>query len=331
MSPFQPELDSAPPHSIHVVAGVLYDSAGRVLVNQRLARQPMPGKWEFPGGKLEPGEARQAGLARELEEELGVSLLSARPLIRFRHAGAELDVVLDIWQVEEFAGQPRGRLGQALRWVAVDELSDLDLLDANRPIVRAVGLPALYLVTGPGEPRQFFARLDVALRRGIRLVQLRAPTLDDGAFRALAAQAAERCRQSGARLLLNGEPGAAAGLARELQADGIHVPARYLGALRPGAAAGLLIGASCHDAVELAAAAQAGADFAVLGPVRRTSSHAGRAPLGWRRFDILVAETGLPVYALGGLGEDDLPRAWAAGAQGVAAIRALWAPPAGRD
>ena len=312
---------------IRVVAGVLSDAAGRVLVSQRLARQPMPGKWEFPGGKLESRETRIAGLARELGEELGVTLVAARPLIRYRHVYPRLEVELDVWKVERFAGQPVGRLGQLLRWAAVGELDELDLLEADRPVVQAIALPELCLVTGEpaGVPHEFLDRLDAALGRGIRLVQLRAPQLDARAYAALAAAAVPRCRSAGARVLLNREPAAAVRLARRLGADGIHVPARHIGALRACGAADLLIGASCHDREELANARAAGAGFAVLGPVCPTRSHPERAPLGWPAFEALVRDAGLPVYALGGLRADDLPRAWAAGAQGVAAIRGFWA------
>jgi 8-oxo-dGTP diphosphatase len=311
---------------IRVVAGVLSDAAGRVLVSQRLARQPMPGKWEFPGGKLESGETRLAGLARELGEELGVTLVAARPLIRYRHVYPQLEVELDIWKVQRFAGEPAGRLGQVLQWVAADELVKVDLLEADRPIVQALALPELYLVTGEpaAVPHEFLDRLDAALARGIRLVQLRAPDLDARAYGALAAAAVARCRSAGARLLLNREPAEASRLARMLGADGIHVPARHIGTLPACTGPDLLIGASCHDRQELADAREAGAGFAVLGPVCPTRSHPERQSLGWLSFEALIRDAGLPVYALGGLRADDLPRAWAAGAQGVAAIRGLW-------
>jgi 8-oxo-dGTP diphosphatase len=85
------------------------------------------------------------------------------------------------------------------------------------------------------------------------------------------------------------------------------------------------VGASCHDAEELELAARLGADFATLSPVQATASHPGAAALGWDRFAQRVAAARLPVYALGGVGPDDLPRARAAGAQGVAGIRAFLA------
>lgn len=126
---------------VHVVAGVLFDAADRVLIAQRPVGKHMAGGWEFPGGKLEPGEERLAGLARELREELGVTIATPRPLIRVRHSYPSRDVLLDIWVVKNFIGEPRGLDGQALRWCLRDELATADLLPADKPIVRALRLP----------------------------------------------------------------------------------------------------------------------------------------------------------------------------------------------
>jgi mutator protein MutT len=127
---------------IHVVAAAVTDAAGRVLIAQRPAGKHMAGGWEFPGGKLEPGEDRAAGLERELHEELGISIEPPlRPLIRVRHAYPTREVLLDIWVVRHFHGEPRGLDGQALRWCTPDELAHADLLPADAPIVAALRLP----------------------------------------------------------------------------------------------------------------------------------------------------------------------------------------------
>src|SRR3984885_2477558 len=127
---------------IHVVAGAVMDAEGRVLIAQRPAGKHMAGGWEFPGGKLEPGEERLAGLARELREELGISIIDIpRPLIRVRHAYPSREVLLDIWVVKRYSGEARGLDGQALRWCTQDELEAAELLPADKPIVRALRLP----------------------------------------------------------------------------------------------------------------------------------------------------------------------------------------------
>jgi 8-oxo-dGTP diphosphatase len=126
---------------VHVVAAAVIDTAGRVLIAQRPAGTHLAGGWEFPGGKLEPGEERTAGLARELKEELGISIAAPRPLIRVQHAYPSRVVLLDMWVVTRYTGEPRGLDGQALRWCAQEDLAAAHLLPADKPIVAALRLP----------------------------------------------------------------------------------------------------------------------------------------------------------------------------------------------
>jgi 8-oxo-dGTP diphosphatase len=126
---------------VHVVAAAVIDATGRVLIAQRPEGKHLAGGWEFPGGKLEPGEERLSGLARELREELGITIATPRPLIRVRHAYPSREVLLDIWVVTRYAGEPRGLDGQALRWCTHDELAMADLLPADKPIVAVLRLP----------------------------------------------------------------------------------------------------------------------------------------------------------------------------------------------
>jgi 8-oxo-dGTP diphosphatase len=127
--------------AIHVVAGALLDDQGRMLIAQRLPGKHLAGGWEFPGGKLEPGEDRRAGLARELREELGIAIATPRPLIRVRHSYDYGDVLIDMWVARFYQGEPKGLDGQALRWCTRDELESADLLPADGPIVAALRLP----------------------------------------------------------------------------------------------------------------------------------------------------------------------------------------------
>lgn len=139
---------------IRVVAGVLSDARDRVLLAQRPTGRHLAGAWEFPGGKLDDGEARMAGLARELEEEIGIRLRAARPLIRLLHDYPDRRIELDVWRVTHYEGTPVGRERQALRWCERTALNAADLLAADRPVVTALKLPeclrepatALYLI-----------------------------------------------------------------------------------------------------------------------------------------------------------------------------------------
>ena len=143
---------------VQVVAAAVIDAAGRVLIAQRPSGKHLAGGWEFPGGKLEPGEDRAAGLARELKEELGITIAAPRPLIRVRHSYPSRVVLLDTWVVNRYAGEPQGLDGQALRWCAQEDLAAADLLPADKPIVAALRLPerltqiaTLYYAIGPAD------------------------------------------------------------------------------------------------------------------------------------------------------------------------------------
>jgi mutator protein MutT len=127
--------------AIHVVAAAVIDAQGRVLIAQRPMGKHLAGGWEFPGGKLEAGEKREAGLARELREELGITIAAPRPLIRVSHAYPTRKVLLDMWVITRYQGEPRGLDGQALRWCAQEDLPAANLLPADKPIVAALRLP----------------------------------------------------------------------------------------------------------------------------------------------------------------------------------------------
>jgi len=118
------------------------DLKRRVLIAQRPPGKHLAGRWEFPGGKLEAGEERRAGLTRELREELGITISAPlRPLIRVRHRYDYGEVLIDMWVVRQYSGEPRGLEGQALRWCTSDELESVELLPADGPTVAALRLP----------------------------------------------------------------------------------------------------------------------------------------------------------------------------------------------
>jgi 8-oxo-dGTP diphosphatase len=308
---------------IHVMVGVISDPAGRVLVTKRPDHVHQGGLWEFPGGKLEPGESPERGLVRELEEELGIEVRASRPLIRIRHHYGDRHVLLDVRRVESYAGIPTGLEGQPLAWRCPETMDPACYPAADRPIITALRLPACMLVTGPDplDPEVFLARIARAVAGGIRLVQLRAHEVDQAAYRDLARRAFVLCEQSGARLLLNRDPEETV----DVQRHGLHLAGQALARTseRPGRQDDL-VGASCHTAADLLRATRLGLDYALLSPVQPTASHPGVEPLGWHRFAELTDAATLPVYALGGVTGADVEVAREHGAQGVAAIRGFW-------
>jgi 8-oxo-dGTP diphosphatase len=307
---------------IHVVAGVLRDRNGRILLTERPPGKHLAGLWEFPGGKREDGETPEQALRRELHEEIGVDAGAMRRLICFPWDYAEKCIFLDVYEIADFTGEPHGKEGQALRWEFASALPHVQMPAADVPIVMALRLPDRYAITPEpeGDFRPFLAKLQRMLDSGINLIQLRAKKLDVSALRELAAEAYNLSRRAGAKLLLNGN----LDVVRDLRLDGTHLPtSEFIDLAKRPLDASFLIGVSCHGSEEIRIAIEMGADFAVLGPVKPTGSHEGRAALGWQRFSDIVAATPLPVYALGGMSVADLPDALRARAQGIAGITAF--------
>ncbi|MBK1693997.1 thiamine monophosphate synthase [Chromatium weissei] len=293
------------------MVGIIRDASGRVLISQRPPQVDHGGLWEFPGGKVEFGESPETALARELAEELGIQVISSQPLRRVRHVYSTRTVLLDVRRITAYSGIPHGREGQPLDWVLPDDLNSKVFPAANRPIIAALRLPQLLQITDG----------NLTLAREIQLLQFRAHDLADTEYNQLAHQLFTHCEQHGVRLLLNRAPDCVA----EVPRHGLHLTSHRLMKLteRPGAATEL-IGASCHNAAQLARAEQLELDYALLSPVQSTASHPDAATLGWARFAELVTAVTLPVYALGGLTPADLPTALAHGAHGIAGIRGFY-------
>jgi 8-oxo-dGTP diphosphatase len=304
-----------------VAAAVLTQPDGRVLLAQRPPGKVYAGYWEFPGGKVEPGESLEAALARELHEELGIVVTrSCRWITRvFEYSHAT--VRLNFFRVFDWQGEPHPHEGQVFSWQLPDAVEVTPLLPANFPILKALSLPPLLGISHAESlgVDSFLARLDVALHGGLRLIQLRDKTLPEDARLQLARETVRRAHLHGARVLVNGS----LELARAAAADGVHLDSSAAAQLtaRPDCD---WVGVSCHDAAELGHAAAIEADFALLSPVLPTLTHPGAATLGWDAFSTLAAESPIPVYGLGGLERDDVALAQSHGAHGVALLRGAW-------
>ena len=308
---------------VHVAAAVIRRADGHILLAKRADQQHQGGLWEFPGGKVEAGESVAMALHRELQEELGIAVTAARPLIKVQHDYPDKQVLLDVWEVSGFTGEPHGAEGQPLAWVSPRQLPDYDFPAANQPIVRAARLPAQYLITPDElERKALLQGIQTAVANGVRLIQLRAPNMYSPEYRDLAVDVVGLCAGK-AQLMLKG-PLEWLG---DFPAAGWHLTAeqlrKYADKGRPFPAQRWLA-ASCHSAEELALARQMGVDFVTLSPLQPTQSHPAAVPLGWDAAAQLIDGLNLPVYLLGGVGAGDTERAWQLGAQGVAGIRAFW-------
>ena len=123
---------------IQVAVGVVFSPNGEVLVGQRVVRDMYFAKWEFPGGKLEAGESVESALKREFAEEVGIAIQHSEPLLLLDHDYPDRQVRLHVHIVQRYHGEVQALEGQALKWVALPELDDLDFLQGNQPIIDAL-------------------------------------------------------------------------------------------------------------------------------------------------------------------------------------------------
>jgi len=306
---------------IEVAVGVI-KKAQKVLVGQRLVKDNYYQKWEFPGGKLDSGEIPIEALKRELREELGVLVHSAKPLITLEHDYPDRQVRLFVFVIEDFSGEPEGAEGQAIKWVSPSECHQLDFLAANTPIVHAVELPALHMISNIKSYgiKNTLARLEQFQQKSNEpfALHLREPDLS-------VTQCKEYLRMfreiaDSVLIFLNGDPQIAASLGF----DGVHLNRERSQQFESRTQLPeFWVGSSCHDLAELKHAQQI-ADFALISPVNHTTSHPEKEPLGWNAFAEFVRAAKLPCYALGGLAEKDIKQARLRGGQGIAAISSVW-------
>ncbi len=327
MCALTPNTAANPP--LQVAVGVLRCPQGTVLVAKRDNARHQGGLWEFPGGKVEPGESSVDALRRELTEELGITAQSFHPLIQIPYDYGDRRVVLDVHCVTTWQGEPQGLEGQPLRWLTPWAMQDAAFPAANRPIIRALRAPEQYVISPDvDDPSAWWAGFDGVLAAGQRLIQLRVRgtqaerlALAAAVMTRLQAVNAARPAKDQVRLLINRD----IALAQAVGAHGVHCNAQQLNALtkRP-VPMDQWFGVSCHSPDELAQAAHIQADFAVYGPVQTTASHPQARPIGWMAFASAIRAAPLPVYALGGMQPSDCAQAQALGGQGVAGIRGFW-------
>lgn len=314
---------------INVAAGLILRPDGQLLLGQRPEGKPWAGWWELPGGKLEPGETVLQALARELHEEIGIEVTQAVPWVTYVHAYPHTTVRLAFCQVMDWRGEPRGLENQRLEWVDPAEATRVgDLLPATLPPLRWLQLPETYGISSIGGRASlpaFLERLERALARGLKLVQLREPDWPDGpgatSLRDVVRTVIKLCHAAGARVLINSVHPAP----WWRQADGVHLRWSDAAVLRtrPVLPDDALVGVSAHDNSQVVHARGLGADFAVLGAVLNTPSHPGQPGMGWDGFVAGNRDAGLPVYALGGQSIDILSEARRHGAHGIAGMRGI--------
>ena len=308
---------------LSVAVGVLRQGE-QVLLEQRLDKAHQGGLWAFPGGKVEAGETPVEALVREFREETGLETENWQPLIEIPWDYAAYSVRLQVFHTHQFSGTPQAHAAQALVWRDIAELRALPMPPANRGVVAALHLPPRLAITGRfSSPDALYEQVIHLLNQGHRLILWRAPWLSRGEYVHHARQLVDLAHRHGAQLLLHGDPSLLNTLP---QADGIHLPGRFLPHLSKHRwlPVDKWLGVSCHHQQDLQQAAVGQADYALLSPILQTTSHPEATPLGWEKAAKMVARAPLPVYALGGVGDAALALAQQYGFQGVAGISAWW-------
>jgi 8-oxo-dGTP diphosphatase len=300
--------------TVEVAAAVIQRADGAFLLAQRPPGKVYSGYWEFPGGKVEPGEPAARALARELHEELGIDVRRVYPWITRRFVYPHATVRLNFFRVTEWHGEPHPKEDQAIAWQRLDAAMAEPMLPANAPVLASLALPTEYAITHAQElgTALMLQKLERRLAGGLRLLQVREPAFSTEELQRFSAQVVGLAHRYGCKVMVKSpSPGA----------DGVHFTAAELMRLERKPASGLSA-ASCHTREELERAMALELDFVVLGPVK--GSRGKDRPLGWPAFAVLARGATIPVYAIGGLTHDDLHEAWSVGAHGLAMIRGSW-------
>ena len=281
------------------------------------------GYWEFPGGKVEPGESVREALIRELQEELGITVTACSPWLTKQFTYPHATVRLHFWRVTAWDGE----IGitaplehAAVNWEKCGKSASVTpILPANAPILKALSLPTTMAITmaeTEGTEVQV-ERLEAALSNGLRLLQIRDKNWPS-AQRLWFTEVVTRLvhNHPSALVLVNDD----AQIARCVGADGLHLSSASLIECTQRPDFGW-VGASCHNALELAKAVELGCDYALLGPVLPTLTHPEASAMGWAEFTRLITDCPIPVFALGGMQGDMMLEAQQNGAHGIAMMR----------
>ena len=308
----------------HIVIGVITNSENEVLVSKRSLGTHLAGKLEFPGGKREVDETPQQALVRELNEELGIKVKRTSKLIQIYYTYLDRKVFLDVYKIADYSNKISANEGQELSWLNTFGLKFSDFPRANFGIIRALQLPRCIAVTpnaGNSESEFLLKFEELAKKKEIEIIQLRAHELVSTHYIKLAKTCLDICLNHNVKLILNRD----AKSVLEVQAHGLHVTSKRLLELKRRPLGNeFFVGGSCHNKQEIKHSAALGLDYIFLGPVFEKSSNKTISLLGLKSFSSLIKSSVIPVYAIGGLRISDIEMIVKHGGQGIAAIRDIW-------
>ena len=307
-----------------IVVGIVHNNTrDRILITRRDVKAHQGGLWEFPGGKVKEGESGWQALTRELLEEVNISARRGHRLVCYNYDYPDINLLLDVWMIDEWSGQLTGNEGQLVEFVSIKEIMSREFLSANGKVLSLIHLPFLYLIT-PDLDRyddEFLRVITKLIDNDLAMLQFRSrkAPLDDQYN--LVQRLIGVCNNRNCKLLFNGT----AEEAQKLGAHGVHLTSEKLLYLHKRPLPGnYWVAASCHNETELMHACNIGIDFCVLGSIHDHTGQIFKSGMGWEKFQSLAMKSTIPVYALGGISIGDIETAQKLGAHGVAMIRGVW-------
>ena len=306
--------------NIEASVGIIFNESFQLLMAERPQSKTWSGWWEFPGGKIEKGETPLEALKRELKEEIGISVIDAEKWIVRKYAYEGYEVTLHFYKVTQWSGNIEAKEEQKISWVLPDNNVVSPILPANDLIFKAISLPDIYAITNAYEySGNFLNKVEQQLNNGLGLIQIREKAISKNAFIELTKEIIQMAGNFDAKVMINSD----INLAYKLNADGVHLNSSLLHRLSE-IPKDLIVSASCHSARDIEKAMTMGVSFVVLSPVQKTQSHPNTTPIGWDSFSKITQNYSIPIYALGGMKQDDIENAFNAGAIGIASQRAIW-------
>ncbi len=297
---------------IEVVAAVIRDVDGKVLIAKRPTGKHQGGKWEFPGGKVEKGESRRSALVREIKEEIGIDIGHSARLISVYHEYDDKAIYLDVYEVQQWTGEAEGREGQPIQWVDTNDLHEFEFPEANSAIVEAACLPKhLKVMANAKDAEEFKNQFTANIKSGYGLIL---QSFDGESSSYIPSHEEINWMLDSAathqvKVLLESPPPL-------VRSDYyLHLNAEELQSVQEKPSA-IRVSAACSNAEELFKAQRLELDFIMVGPVL-TNASGGNKVIGWPMFQSLSARVNIPVYAIGGVGEKDMELAREYGAQGI--------------
>lgn len=306
-----------------IAIGVIFNQQDQVLIAKRQHDKHLAGYWEFPGGKLMPGESFKTALRRELVEEVGINALTAIKFFATRYQYTDRNLTFQCFKVTNYSGDVTLSSYQSRRWVSLNELAEVGFPAANHAIIDALTLPMQYVIADENiMGAKLFSSVESQLKSGARLIQHRAGSIAESEYVANSHRLKYLCSQYGAKYLAN----CPLDWLSRVKPSGVHLNSHSLKEVFEGNQQIYdfeLYSAACHNEEDISMANQLGLRCLLIGPVNFTMSHPGGNKLGWKRFNQLCSYANVPVYALGGMCVNDYRTAVMHGGQGIAAIRAF--------